>query len=335
VRFTGGSDATDEVKATGNVSGKPPSGGEESGATDILPPDIAGMNYEQNADYKISASDPQMIPMSGNRGKYSDSNPKHIFQLNYRDDLGPSGYQTDNPNWFLFDQSAGSMTDRFEPGSPTYGRSCGRITVSSSGNNKTYYVDGNLWLEPWDYSMVLKTQGSDGTHITIVAKGNIYVCDALYMENAAKDGITLIAIKDGESFEDADGDNQYDQGERILNDDGDGVYEGSREGSGNIYFGDPNTGPVGTVQAFMYAENDFEDHVLDQNGRPLDFKIKGVMTAGNHVSIGRDFGGQHAQMLIEYDNRIETGSLELPDLPRGSDPDKGTWFVVSWRNLLP
>jgi hypothetical protein len=126
------------------------------------------------------------------------------------------------------------------------------------------------------------------------------------------------------------GNNQYDAGEPLLHDDGDGVYEGPREGSGNIHFGDPNGGPLGHVQSFMYADNHFQDHVLEgTGGAPLPFDVTGFMSAGEEVRINRDFGTGHARMGVHFDSRIVNGTLTFPGFPTATA--RGPLRMVSWR----
>jgi hypothetical protein len=121
-------------------------------------------------------------------------------------------------------------------------------------------------------------------------------------------------------------------GEPILHDDGDGIYEGNIEGSGNVYFGDPNGGPLGHVHAYLYADNNFEDHCLDPSGNPLDFEITGLMSAGNHMDINRDYAGGHSQMKVHHDDRLQRGEISLPGLPKHSGTSTKL-IVLSWREL--
>jgi len=334
VKFTGNSECSGKVEATGKVTGNPP-GEAEEGADPIDPPDLQAADYEHNADYKVTSSgDWSRWYGSGYYSSYAggyrlpESDPRHVFVKDLRDDLG---IQTSLPNYFLEDPYAGWTTDRDEPESPTYGHSQSQLTLAPGGNDRTYFVDGNLWIEPYSFSLKLKSPTADGTHITIVAKGNIFVCDGLYYEKAEKDGICFIALGAGESFTDLNHNKTYDAGEPILNDNGNGVYDGPPEGSGNIYFGDPNVGPMGTMYSYYYAENNFYDHVLDQNNKPLDFKIVGCMNAGNRVDINRDLGGQHAKMVVRYDDRLEKGGLALPGLPKHRSTVSNGWSTVSWR----
>jgi len=117
-------------------------------------------------------------------------------------------------------------------------------------------------------------------------------------------------MTDGESYNDQNSNGTYDAGELILHDDGDGVYDGPSEGSGNILFGDPNGGPLGDVHGFLYAENNFEDYVLDgPDGSPQDFSVTGSLSAGNQLNIRRDFGAGHSKFEVTYDDRLRIGRV--------------------------
>jgi hypothetical protein len=158
------------------------------------------------------------------------------------------------------------------------------------------------------------------------------MCDGLQYEDPEHDALLFIALTDGESYTDLNGNNQYDSGEPLLHDDGDGVYEGPREGSGNIHFGDPNGGGLGHVHGFMYADNYFQDHVLNgTNGQPIPFEVTGFMSAGEQVRIKRDFNGQHAQMTVNFDSRVVDGDIILPGFPEKEV--SGELSMLSWRLL--
>jgi hypothetical protein len=227
---------------------------------------------------------------------------------------------------FVFDNT------NFFFGDPYEGANIDRVSVSPDGNQQLYYVDGNLWIEPGGPDSRLVNSPAEGTQITIVVRGNIYFSDNLYYDNVDLDGIAFIAMSDGESYTDLNSNNQYDAGEPLLHDDGDGIYEGNMEGSGNVVFGDPNGGPLGHVSGFIYADNNFEDHVLDgPDGSPQSFGVTGLLSAGNLFNVNRDYAGGHAQMTINYDDRLQNEVLNLPGLPRGTAI--GSWVILSWREI--
>jgi len=310
ISVTGNAAIHADVTATGLVTGVI-DGDVTQNAPKIAPPDLAAMKYDEIADFKIDATG----AFDGN-GRLPRTDPRHIFVKEFRDDLATSkGFTFTNTNYFL--------------GDPYEGADLTRVSVPAEGNNKIYYVDGNLWVEPQGTEQRIIKSPPAGTVITIVVKGNIYLCDALKYD-LQKDGILFIAMTDGESYNDRNGNNQYDAGEPLLHDDGDGVYEGPREGSGNIHFGDPNGGPLGHVQSFMYADNHFQDHVLEgTGGRPLPFDVTGFMSAGEEVRINRDFGTGHARMGVNFDPRIVNGSLTFPGFPTATG--RGPLRMVSWR----
>jgi hypothetical protein len=273
------------------------------------------MDYANTADFKIGASSPWDA-----NGRIPSNDPRHIFVKEFRDDLAADvGFSFDNTNYFFGDPWADADLDK--------------VSVSAAGNHKTYYVDGNVWIEPNGTTAKFISSPPEGTQITVIVKGNVYFADDFLYDNEELDAIAFVAMSDGESYTDHDGDNQYDIGEPILRDDGDGIYEGNREGSGYIFFGDPNGGPLGHVHAYLYADNNFADHVLDPSGDPLDFEITGTMSAGNLVDINRDFAGGHAQMRVNYDDRLENGEIELPGLPKGGGSTGKELVMLSWREL--
>jgi len=194
------------------------------------------------------------------------------------------------------------------------GKDASKITLSGAGgkpgvegSDKVYFIDGNLWLHnKKTYSFKVYNNGGD-TRVTFVVKGNIYFSDNLFLQNKEKDGVAFIAMKD------------------------DKVKD-----SGNIYFGDPEFGTLSAMSAYMYAENDFYDYNLDAKGSSK-VSVYGNMTAGNQVSIQRDFGNQHSKLTVEFDDRLATGALELPGLPGWSGGGNGVfrsnYSIASWREV--
>jgi len=302
------------VEAGGTVTGNAPTGGETEGVGYLEPPDLLAMQYETISDFYINGASPWDAS-----GHLPSTDPRHIFVKEYRADLATfAGFNFDNTNYFFGDPYEGANIDR--------------VSVSADGNQKTYYIDGNLWVEPQGTTSQLINSPPTGTQITIVVRGNIYFSDDLLYSNPAVDGIAFVAMSDGESYTDQNDNNQYDSGEPILHDDGDGIYEGNREGSGNVNFGDPNGGGLGNISGFIYAENNFEDHVLDgPDGDPQNFGVNGILSAGNLFNVNRDYAGGHAPMIINYDNRLQNGTLSLPNLPRATSI--GSLTILSWREI--
>lgn len=314
INSTGTSIINGAAEAGGDVTGNAPTAGATTDADYLAPPDLNAMDYANTADFVVDGSSPWNL-----NGWIADTDPRHIFVKEYRSDLATDvGFTFDNTNYFF--------------GDPWEGGNIDEVSVNAAGNHKTYYIDGNLWVEPNGTTSKLIKSPPDGTQITIVVKGNVYMADELLYDNQAYDGLAFVAMSDGESYTDLDGDNQYDAGEPILHDDGDGIYEGNVEGSGNVYFGDPNGGPLGHVHAYLYADNNFEDHCLDPFGNPLDFEITGLMSAGNHMDINRDGAGGHSQMKVTHDDRLQKGEISLPGLPTHGGTSSRL-IVLSWREL--
>jgi hypothetical protein len=316
LELAGQSEVHGKAVATGAITGNPVDGPAIEDAPKVDPPDLKAMKYDEIADFKIDAA-----TTFDYRGRIPASDPRHIFVKEFRSDLaGDVGFEFDNTNYFFGDPWEGSNIDE--------------VSVSAAGNNKVYFVDGNLWIEPQGQVSRLIKSPLNGTQITIVVRGNIYFADTLSYDDVDKDAILFIALTDGESFRDQNGNNQYDPGEPILHDDGDGLYQGPREGSGNIFFGDPNGGPLGHVHGYMYADNYFQDHVLDgPDGRPLPFEVTGFMSAGEQVQIKRDFGGDHAKMKVNFDSRVVDGKVTVPGFPEKESA--GALGLLSWRLVTP
>lgn len=319
IQTTGSATINGSAEAGGNYSGNAPTAGTTQNANYLEPPNLQAMNYESTANYKINSSS----PWDGS-GRIAATDPRHIFVRNYRTDLKPPGsgsssYTFSNTNYFW--------------GDPWEGSDLAEVSVPAAGNNKVYFVDGNLWIEPDGTTSQLIKSPTEGTHVTVVVKGNIYFSDNMLYDKPTKDGIAFVAMTDGESYDDKDNDGRFDSGEAILHDDGDGIYEGPSEGSGNVCFGDPNGGPLGHIYGFLYADNDFKDYVLAPGGEALDFEVTGTMSAGNDLDIRRDFGSAHAQMRVNHDTRLRDGLLNLPGLPSAGGGGTNELVVLSWREL--
>ncbi|MBN1805543.1 MAG: hypothetical protein JW837_09845 [Sedimentisphaerales bacterium] len=214
------------------------------------------------------------------------------------------------------------------------------------GENRIYYVDGDVWIHN------SKTYGFlvDGK-VTIVATGNIHISDNVKYAND-ESLLGLIAL---------------------------GKYDGSGNliSGGNIYFGDPRYGTMYTVSALMFAADSFfynTDSVTGGKKEPeTGFSVYGNLNALNQVSVERDWydpdgigsprpaffdtsfadenrnglwvdletGEQlsseeinslrHYQMKISYDDRVRTHETQPPGLPKG----EGTIFggLKYWQEI--
>jgi hypothetical protein len=294
-----------QVMATGVINGM--SGGKE-GETEPIP-DIPGMNYPINHDVNVAA---EFLSASfafddagGSAWQVPETSPAHIFRLN-PDDRSAETSSTNKDDYFLEDPYEVVGIDATSDGSDPY-----HITLSGhggepgpSGNRKVYFIDGNLWIHNHlTFSFDLYTSGTEGTAVTFVVKGNVYISDNIYYQDATKDGIAFIAMKDADEAD-----------------------------SGNIYFGDPTFGTLEHMEAFMYAENDFYDNNLDALGSK-QVEVFGNMTAGNQVLINRDFAGQHTRLEVEFDDRIMTGALELPGLPGFGGAPAAPMEILAWHEV--
>ena len=321
-----------EVSEQASITGQVTSDGTITGIPDaspdplnLSPPDLQAMNYETTADVIVAdefskgtvdlAITPEAGYMNSTVQSVEEDNPAHIFAKGVLNDFGTADNNHDitNENYFLADYHSGKLGDK--------------ITTAAGSEGKTYFVDGNLWIETGFAGGPM-----DGQSV-IVVKGNIYIADTV-MRADNDSALVLVAMADGESYTDLNGNETYDVGEPIIDDDGDGVYEGNAEGSGNIFFGDPNIGPVGQFDGFLYAQNNFEDYASMTANWNQSIKIRGSMSAGNRINLTEriDKTGAHEPIVVEWDTRISDGTLKLKGIP-GSASGGGDLSptIVSWR----
>ena len=305
-------------RATGSISAAPGTlvasvaGGAtpnpQSGVRQPIP-DIAGMHYEANNDVDVAAEFASAPYASGTPGgkawQLPQTSPAHIFRKNPSDRTSNTS-STVKDDYFLEDPYERMATDSRSDGTDPY-----MITFSSptktvgarEGNNKVYFIDGNLWIHNLSsFSFRFQSNTSAGVQATFVVKGNIYISDNVYLEDPVRDGVAFIAIKDAAVPE-----------------------------SGNVYFGDPTFGTLEHMNAFMYAENNFYDNNLDATGSAR-VDLIGNMTAGEKVAINRDYGSAHSRLSVRFDSRIADGTLVLPGLPRASGADNKPSIRV-WREV--
>jgi len=311
--FSGGSvlvsdDATitGMIRAGDSVVG---AAGESNVSQPIL--NLDSMDYAATADYDVAAmfavggTSDSSSSAGGTAIQLPESSPAHIFRLN-PDDRKSDIDGTVKNDYFLEDPYENARGQPMANGDNAY-----RITLSGtngepgeSSNKKVFYIDGNLWIHNFKaYSLALYGTGADGVQVTFVVKGNIYMSDNLFYENAAKDGVAFIAMKDP-----------------------------AEKDSGNIYFGDPVFGTLEEMNAFMFAENNFLDSNLDASGSAV-VKLNGNMTAGNQVLIERDYGSSHTKMDVTFDDRVSTGVLELPGLPSVLLDEGNGFQILSWHRV--
>jgi hypothetical protein len=293
-----------EVRATGTLTGV----GGDSGVTQPTP-DLVAMNYPVNNNINVanafaSATYKSSSDYGGKAWQLPESNPAHIFRKNPNDRTANTG-ATVKDDYFL--------EDVYEPINTSSAINSGagsHITISGiggepgpNGNDLLYYIDGNLWIHNNNaYSFTLWNASNTPVKVTFVVRGNIYISDNIFYQNAGGSGLALIAMKDS-----------------AVSD------------SGNIYFGDPSFGTLEYMDAFMYAENNFLDTNLSATGSAR-VTVHGNMTAGNQVKINRDYGTQHSKLTVNFDPRIWNGNLDLPGIPSVSGGSE-TYLVASWREV--
>ena len=295
-------------RATGKVLGH--AAGEDG--IKLPTPDIAGMNYEHTADIdvgKLFAAEEFYTSddAGGKAWQVPEANPAHIFRKN-PSDRSTEVNSTQKDDYFIEDPYEPVRRDVAQDGSDPY-----PITISgfdgepgTNSNQKVFFIDGNLWVHNIPtYSIAFEHDNPNGMQITFVVKGNIYYGDNVFYDNPDKDGIAFIAIKD----------------ENVAD-------------SGNIYFGDPRAGTLNIMHGYMFAEENFYDNNLNKSGSKV-VEVYGNMTAGNQVLIQRDYRHKgkdiHSKLLVDFDERVADGDLDLPGLPRGSGEGGSSFSVLSWR----
>lgn len=290
---------TGTVRATGGVNGAP---GEE-GITQPLP-DLQSEDYANTADYDVAAlfdaATWERDNAGGSAWQLPESNPAHVFRKN-PSDRSTETSSTQLDDYFLEDPYEPVRADRAQDGSNAF-----PVTLGPDGDGKVFFVDGNLWIHNRrSYSLIFEHAQADGLQVTFVVRGNIYFSDNLFYQNNATDGVVFIAMEND-----------------------------SVQDSGNIYFGDPVFGTLQEMHAFMYAENDFHDVNLDADGSS-QVHLYGNMTAGEHVLIERDYGDAHTKLVVDFDDRIAEGLLDMPGLPGFAGAGQGGFTIASWRFVAP
>ena len=271
------------AQATGTITGMPaPGTGQQAatgGAPPITPPDLSRMYYDRpNAvlppvdaspgwGHDVAVAD---AAFDANGQVHPSTDPAHIFVKNPTDrSYTPIPGKDD---YFLED-----------PTDPSYGDSSQQIMVASNGNDKVYYVDGNLYIHnPDTFDFKFR---EPGVRVTVVANGNITISDEFRYNGGTanpQDCLSLIAMKDP-----------------------------ACTNSGNIYLGDAQFGTGGDIHAMLFAENDFVDNNLNTSGQS-HLTVFGNMTAGNHVALNRS-GSDRTRLDVTLDERI----LDQEDMPPG------------------
>ncbi len=289
-------------------------------------PSLENMNYAVNNTHNVS----QIFADAGVGSGYLPSG-NELYNVMVKNPSNRSGEcsATSCDDYFLEPASViGGGTQKDAP------------TPLNVGENRVYYVDGDLWVHNTStYGFLV-----DGK-VTIVVTGDIHLSDNIkYADSESLLGLVALG--------------QYDGSGQLIS-------------GGNVYFGDPRYGTMYTVSGLMFAADSFlynTDSVTGGKVEPTTgFSVYGNLNALNQVSIERDWydldgtgdarpahfdssTGQwvdletgvaltgsessslrHYQMAITYDDRVGTQETQPPGLPRG----KGTIFsgLRYWEEL--
>jgi hypothetical protein len=319
-----------DAEATGNISvlgSASVSGATNPDQEEPAPVDLAAMDYANNNTYNVA----QIFQGAGITSGYLPSGNalRDVFVKNPSNGTRDAACDSTTVDDYFFEPTSG-----FVDGTPFTG-----ATPLHMGNNSVYYVDGDLWI----HSDNTKGFLIDGK-ATIVATGNIHICDNLQYKDVYS-ALGLVAL---------------------------GKYNGSGNltSGGNIYFGDPANGTMGFVSAMMFAANNFLYNTDPQGkaeGEPkTGFIIDGCFAAMNEISVIRDWytkvsgkkstpkpaiydpitgkwfdaktgtnlspteisSMRHYQMIINYDDRVRTQTTRPPGLPIGN----GTKIFAGFSN---
>jgi len=164
------------------------------------------------------------------------------------------------------------------------------------GENRVYYVDGDVWFHS------SPTYGFEVSgKALIVATGDIHICDNI---KYADDESLLALVALGKDHDES----------------------GMPQSGGDIYFGDPRFGTTYTVSAFMFSARDFlynVDSVHEEDFQIPDtgFNVFGNWVALNNVSIMRDW------YKVPGTRHWESGKGWVWDwAPAYFDPEEEKWF---------
>ena len=288
-------------------------------------PSLENMNYAVNNTHNVS----QIFADAGIGSGYLPPGNElyNVMVKNPGDRSGECG-TTSGDDYFL------------EPTSVTGGgNQKDAPTPLNLGNDRIYYVDGDLWVHsPSTYGFLVDGQ------VTIVVTGDIHISDNIkYADSESLLGLVALG--------------EYDSSGQLIS-------------GGNIYFGDPRYGTMYTVSGLMFAADSFLYNTDSVTGGTVEpetgFSVYGNLNALNQVSIERDWYDdgtgnarpahfdpiadqwidletgvalttteinslRHYQMAITYDDRVKTQETQPPGLPRG----KGTIFsgLRNWEEL--
>jgi hypothetical protein len=327
-----------DVDATGSIAlydTATISGDANEGASEEDPFDLIGMNYAVNNTHNVSQIFAGQTIDS--RGRLPVGHPlREVFRKNPTFDRSAECASTTGDDYF------------FEPASGFIGGTWKTApTPLHAGNDRIYYIDGNLWVNSKSDTYGFNMDGK----VTIVVTGNIYICDNLAYADA-NSILGLVAL------------GRYNDSNQLVS-------------GGNIIFGDPTYGTMYICSAMMFAANDFMFNSKTYGTFPTEpesgFTITGCISALNRVSIERDWYTKrtwngyswtetrkpcrydhassiwvdsvsgaalssterdtikHYQMIVNYDDRVRSRDTQPPMLPKGV----GTIFdgLSNWEEL--
>ena len=318
-----------DVDSTGNTNildSASVSGAVSEGVAPQAHPSLAGMNYAVNNTHNVS----EIFADAGVAWGYLPSgNELYDVMVKNPTDRSDECASTAGDDYFLEPASVSGGGDQKDATTPLH-----------LGDNRIYYVDGDVWVHHKStYGFLV-----DGK-VTIVATGDIHISDNIkYADSESLLGLVALG--------------KYDDAGQLIS-------------GGNVYFGDPRYGTLYTASALMFATDSFlysTDSVTGDAAEPTTgFSVYGNLNALNQVSIERDWYDdegtgtarpayfdssldqwvdlesglaltsneigslRHYQMKITYDDRVRTQDTQPPGLPRG----KGTIFggLKYWEEL--
>lgn len=246
-----------DVDATGAITvgtNASVSGSQNEGVDVIPPPDLGAMDYAHNNDYDIAQI---FNDLNINSGYLPLGHPLRNVVVKNPSNRSAENNSTAGDDFYFEPVSIGSA------GTPTTA-----VTPLNLGDDNIYYVDGHVWFNNHStYGFQVNGQS------TIVATRDIHVSDNLSYRDrdpshADSDMLALVAL---------------------------GQYSGGTLTSGgDVYFGDPEFGTLYTVDAFMFANNNFYYNTRSNNSSGQEepesgFKVFGNFMAVNQVVVFRDW----------------------------------------------
>ncbi|HGY91972.1 MAG TPA: type II secretion system protein [Planctomycetes bacterium] len=300
VDVTGNATMMGMVASSGTISGVQGAEGVHEPA-----PYFASMNYSATSDVfvKEEFDDSGVFgssPLGGEAWQLPETSPAHMLRKNPSDRLQEI-MSTSKDDYFLEDPYEAVRADKRRDGSDAHAVS---FLANPGGTDArtVFYIDGNLWIHNREMfsTRVTGPQGGNAK-VTFAVRGNIYVSDSVFLNDAYNDGVAFVALKDPAVAD-----------------------------SGNIFLGDALDQALDEVQAYLYAEGDIRGVRLHELFSP-EVHVRGAVAAGGIVQLDDPNSTDHKKVNLEFDSRVDDGYLELPGIPNTSE---SLGFVtVSWREI--